>query len=355
MERFAAELVDNLAKHTRVHALTNRRGKKFLGLFLPYATAAACVIVKARRIDHIHLCDALLAPLGVFLKAVLRVPVTVSVHGLDLTYGNRLYQMVATKCLRRLDLVIAGSESTGRIALERIVGIEPLVRVINYGVGDSQVPTGAGSLADGLEAKVANRRVVLTVGRLIRRKGVAWFVKDVLPKLPDDVVYVVVGDGPDRSHVEQAARELGVSERLILTGTVHDVQLGNIYRLADVFVMPNVSVPDDVEGFGLVALEASLMGLPVVASGIDGIPDAVRDGQNGVQVQPEDAAGFVSAIQRVLRMPDDQRSELGRRVQDYTRAHYSWSRMAQSYLREFESLRSASCVGDRGQVTSGVQ
>jgi glycosyltransferase involved in cell wall biosynthesis len=243
-------------------------------------------------------------------------------------------------CLRRLDLVVAGSESTGRIAVQRVRGIEPLVRVINYGVGDSQVPPSWPPLGEGLEVEIGDRLVLLTVGRLIRRKGVAWFVKEVLPSLPGEAVYVVVGDGPDRKLIQEIARERGVHRRLILTGPVDEQQLRALYRRADVFVMPNVKVPDDVEGFGLVALEASMAGLPVIASRIDGITDAVRDGRNGLLVEAENTAAFRGAIERLVAMGRSERAQLGARFREYTRANYSWSQMANEYAKAFESLRS---------------
>ena len=341
MERFAAELVQNLAPLTRVQALTNGRGKKFLPLFIPYAAAEVCRIALTQRVDHIHLCDALLAPLGVLLKAALRVPVSVSVHGLDLTYANRFYQNALKASLGRLDLVVAGSDSTRRIAIDRISDVEPILKVINYGVRQSDQLAPNASLPADLAPKLAKRQMILTVGRLIRRKGVRWFVSEVLPLLPDETVYLVVGEGPERESIERAAAGAGVTARLVLAGSVDDVQLAQIYRRADIFVMPNIVVPSDVEGFGLVALEASLAGLPVVAARLEGITDAVRDGKNGILVDAESGPAFAEQIRTLLAMPKRQRTALGGRFRDYTRSNYSWSGMAGNYLEAFESLHEA--------------
>jgi len=110
------------------------------------------------------------------------------------------------------------------------------------------------------------------------------------------VLYVVVGDGEDRPDVERALDETHAREKVLLLGKVGEERLADLLRSTDVFVMPNIVVPNDVEGFGIVALEAAASGLPVVAADLQGIKDAIIHGENGVLVEPENAAAFADAV-----------------------------------------------------------
>jgi phosphatidylinositol alpha-1,6-mannosyltransferase len=331
MERFSRELVENLRTGAEVFAVTNGSGKAVLPAFLPYAAHRVWRRAAAGGLDHVHLCDALLAPVGVLLKRLTGLPVTVSVHGLDLTYANPAYRRAIGATLPKLDLVVAGSEYTRGVA----AGLYGLANttVVNYGVAEP-LPA-VGGLPSDLAARLDGRDVVLTVGRLVRRKGVLWFVQNVLPRLSENAVYVAVGEGPDRPAIEAAAADLGLTSRLVLTGRVEPGVIDALHARADVFAMPNIEVPHDVEGFGLVALEASMAGLPVVASRLQGVTDAVRHGLNGVTVESGDAVAFAAAISGLLSLPPEERRAIGGRFQAYTRANYSWRRMAEGYLDAF--------------------
>ena len=134
--------------------------------------------------------------------------------------------------------------------------------------------------------------VVVTLGRVVPRKGAAWFAGNVLATLPHNMVYVVAGTGPDTGRVLRAAATAGALPRLLMAGLVDNEQREWLLRGCDVFVQPNVSVPGDVEGFGSVVVEAALRGTPVVASGIEGIRDAVIDGVTGFLLPAGDATAW---------------------------------------------------------------
>jgi glycosyltransferase involved in cell wall biosynthesis len=107
----------------------------------------------------------------------------------------------------------------------------------------------------------------------------------------------------------------------------------------DVFVMPNIAVPGDIEGFGIVAIEASASGLPVVAARLEGIPDAVSDGDNGYLLPSEDASAFASVIERLVASAAE-RGERGERGRAYTRANNSWPSIIEKYRAVFQEITS---------------
>lgn len=310
------------------------RSQKHLVWFLPYALLR--VALTAFRYDVVHLGDPLLAVVGIVPRFIFRRPVVVTVHGLDLTYASRLYQWYLRHFLRASSYV-AISEATRAIAAAR--GLSPLT-VVPVGVPEKLFRLERNPIADRQLSEIRRGRVVLlTVGRLVKRKGVAWFVRNVLPHL-EDVLYVVVGEGEDREDIERAIFETNASSRVLLLGSIPEQRLFDLFRSSDVFVMPNIAVDGDVEGFGIVAIEAAASGLPLVASDLQGIKDAVSNGENGILVPPEDAAAFASAASRLIS--DSQaRAKLGEQARDVTRRLYGWPSIVARYETLFAAARKA--------------
>ena len=112
------------------------------------------------------------------------------------------------------------------------------------------------------------------------------------------------GEGRERKQLEVLAQELKVQEKVIFCGEVKEHDLPDYYRLADIFLFLPREEMDDVEGFGLVALEASSCGVPVIAAESGGVPDAVRSGETGVLVQPDNIPEILMVMERILSQPD---------------------------------------------------
>jgi phosphatidylinositol alpha-1,6-mannosyltransferase len=329
MESLSYELTTGFPEPKTIISLG--RSQKHLIWFLPYAVAR--VALTAHRYDVIHLGDAMLGVVGLVPRALWRRKVAVSVHGLDLTFRSRLYQAYL-KLFLRADAFIANSASTRQIAEAK--GLHP-VRTILIGVPSRYFGVRRGEQRDAeLERRAAGRVVLVTLGRLVRRKGAAWFVREVLPQL-NNVLYVLVGVGADREEILRAARETGTSDALWLAGSVSDQRLLSLLASSDVFVMPNIVVPGNVEGFGIVAIEAAASGLPVVAARLQGIPDAISDGENGCLVEPEDSRAFVSALRSLIANEAERRRQ-GERGRAYTQQHCSWPQIIARYEALFGEL-----------------
>jgi len=297
----------------------------------------ACMTTPIR---FIHVSDPVLAPLGLALSRLTGRRWGLTAHGLDILYPRRIYQAVVLPCVRRAEAVIAISQAARQACLTKGVPADRC-HVIPIGVHappeqmDRHLARERLRLTLALELR--DRPVLLTVGRLVPRKGVAWFVREVLPSLArvrPDAIYLIVGDGPERRAVRRIVRERKMHERVVLLGRVPDHILADLYAAATLFVMPNVPVPGDMEGFGIVALEAASRGLPVVASRLDGIPDAVVDGENGALVPPLDVEAWVSAMDGLLA-DGAARADLAARAREFTRSRYRWDRLAREYVRAF--------------------
>jgi phosphatidylinositol alpha-1,6-mannosyltransferase len=144
-----------------------------------------------------------------------------------------------------------------------------------------------------LAAATGNDDLLLcSVGRQVKRKGHAWFIQHVMPKLAGNVHLVLGGKGPETATIAQAAKESALEARIHVLGLVPEEDLAGLYSACDLFVMPNIPVAGDKEGFGVVMLEAGLCGMPSIASRIEGIADVIRTARTGSACRQWDADGL---------------------------------------------------------------
>jgi phosphatidylinositol alpha-1,6-mannosyltransferase len=178
---------------------------------------------------------------------------------------------------------------------------------------------------------LANRPVVVCVSRLVPRKGQdvlidAW--PRVLSKVPDAAL-LLVGGGADRARLERAARENGVAGSVVITGGVPWSELPAHFAAGDLFAMPCRTRwrGFDVEGLGIVYLEASASGLAVVAGDSGGAPDAVLPGETGVVVDGTDAVATADAVAALLADPG-RRAAMGACGRAWVEERWQWEQIA---------------------------
>ncbi|MBC7289656.1 MAG: glycosyltransferase [Armatimonadetes bacterium] len=150
------------------------------------------------------------------------------------------------------------------------------------------------------DSPVRDAPVVLFVSRLIERKGL-HFLLAALARMKDRVPrfqLVVAGDGPLRAQLEAQANSLGLGDRVRWLGNVPHDRLPDVYRSADIFVLPSLS-----EGMANVALEAAASGLPLVLTDVPGTAELLVHGRNGFVVAPADVESLANAIERLLLDP----------------------------------------------------
>jgi phosphatidyl-myo-inositol dimannoside synthase len=246
------------------------------------------------------------------------------------------YDRIRRTTLVRADTILAGSHFTAGLA--RDLGADPeRIRITHYGTDPTRFqPRDASALRERLG--LGTRPVLLTIARLVARKGIDT-VLDALPAVlarHPDAAYVVAGDGPESDALKARARRLGVERAVHFAGSVTDEELPLWYSLADVFVMPSRSDPPDVEGFGIVFLEAAACERPVVAARAGGIPDAVADGVTGVLVPPGDAAALALELAALLG-DEARRAELGRRGRERVLADFTWDRVVERTLEALDA------------------
>jgi phosphatidylinositol alpha-1,6-mannosyltransferase len=302
--------------------------------------------VKRRGIDVVLFSSATTAIVAGLIAPRLRelgVKTAAIAHGLDVTTPIAAYQLMIRRALRSLDAVFPVSRATGRECVAR--GCDPeRVHVVPNGFDLARF---AGRFTERTTAARQPRLreldlpsdafTLVSVGRLVKRKGVAWFIERVMPRLAPQVHLLVAGDGPEREQVQAAIERTGLASRVHLLGFVDEAELYELYAHGDLFLMPNVRVPGDMEGFGIVMLEAGACGMPTLAADLEGIRDVIRDGHNGRFVRSEDADAFVAAIEQ-LRSDPRELAAMSARTHGYVTSTFDWAEVAGQYVAHMHGM-----------------
>jgi len=232
----------------------------------------------------------------------------VYLHGLDLVVRNAVYQRLFLPIIRRADAWLVNSRATAQLAAAagldagRLHILHPGVEIPRAFPPDEEVR------AWRQRHSLGDRPLLLSVGRLSKRKGLKEFIRHALPAVltaRPDALLVVVGEEPAASltsanvgvaALQEAARAKGVIEGLRILGRLSDQGLTLAYRAASVLVFPVLDVPGDVEGFGMVAIEAAAHGLPTVGFAVGGVSDAVEEATSGYLFPSGDYGAMAACI-----------------------------------------------------------
>ena len=332
-----------------------RAGTPGIPHFLIHAVLSGCRLIRAAR-PNVLLCPSLTsAPAAWLLSRRFHIPYAIQIHGSDILLPRRAYQLAIAPLLSGSRMLFANSRNTANLLEKR--GLDPKrIRVVCPGVTPPPPPTAQptpGILR--LLEQNAGRPTLVTVGRLVRRKGIQEFIAQTLPLLREripNVLYLVVGGEPKASliHHERMGGQLADAVRtgrhedhVKLLGRLSDADLDCVYRRASLFVLPCLDDPNDVEGFGIVILEAALKGVPAIATRSGGIPDAIANEETGVLVPPGNPRALADALADLLRDPA-RTKKLGETARRRTLAEFTWNTIAARYeagLRE--SVDSAVC------------
>jgi len=350
MQRVATELHEALETHPDIEysSIVLRSSWRWThvktGPFLARTLAELRRRIDAREVDVVLFSSMVSAALAVFLARSTNpkdVVLAAVVHGRDVTWDFGPYQRFVPRIFDALDLVLPVSRATADACLSRGLRRDRLVVVPN-GISLSRFEPVRSNRKErrrvlleqmGGDGKSEPGLLLCSVGRQVKRKGFVWFVDEVLPLLPDDVHYWLAGEGPESEDILAAARRRNVSHRVRPLGRVSECDLELLYAASDLFIMPNVPVRGDMEGFGVVMLEAGLSGLPTIASRLEGIADVIQEGKNGHLITTMDAWAFSEAIMAYYRN-EAKLARAGERARSFVTERFGWSAVADRYVNE---------------------
>jgi phosphatidylinositol alpha-1,6-mannosyltransferase len=316
-------------------------------------------LIRKRRIRMVH-CGRCL-PEGVMalaLKVSMRVPYVCYVHGEDIgtALNSREYALLARRALRGASCCIANSRNSAQL-LRDLWQIRPeRVRVLNPGVDTNYFVPARRDLQTRRRLGWEGRHVVLTVGRLQQRKGHDMLIR-ALPAILKQIPgchYAIVGEGEggEQDSLFRLARECGVESNVQFLGNIDDATLLRCYQQCDLVALPNREINGDIEGFGMVLVEAQACGKPVVAGRSGGTAETMRDGLTGKLVACESPEPLAEMIVRLLES-DALRESMGLRARDWVVEQFDWDKIA-TQARELFELQLNARRGSKESLLSAV-
>lgn len=285
---------------------------------------AAARLVRRHQINVVCIGELVAGSwLGIALRKALGTRLMIYVHGEEITTATsgRLHGNKRRDYLNAADKVIAVSSFTCD-ALTQQMGLRAeQVSLVHNGVDTDRFTPGERDPELVRKHQLEGKKVVLTLGRLVPRKGADMAIRAMAKILRQrsDVHYLIVGDGELRPELERLIAEEDLGRQVTLVGPVSEPALVRYFRLCDLFLMPNRTMPDgDTEGFGLVFREANACGKPVIGGRAGGVVEAVVDGQSGYLVNGEDPDDIAEKVLAILNN-DDLAAFLGSRGLDIAR------------------------------------
>ena len=240
------------------------------------------------RPDILH-CGDLYPPglVGALLNRTLRIPFIAYSHGEEITQTDqrRFQPAIRNLVYKSANAIVAN----GSFAVENLLRIgisESKIHKITPGLDTSNFFPSIVSEELRRRYGITDELVLLTVARLTPRKGQGRVIAALaaLGSNIPPVKYLIVGRGPEESVLRAQVKDLGIEDKVVFAGFVPDDAINQHYNLSDILVMPNIKESGDVEGFGMVFLEANAVGLPVIGGRSGGTADAVEDGVTGFLV-----------------------------------------------------------------------
>jgi len=263
------------------------------------------------------------------VKKLTGIPYFICAHGLDINASrtDRKVLLLMRMVLGGAASVIANSSFTAELARTAAPGISP--RIVHPAIDSSRLEER--QVVGNIPGIFSGRRILLTVSRLVRSKGHADVIKclpAIIAEFPD-ILYCIVGEGPENDALHSLVCELKVDRYVFFAGNVSADDLPAYYRSCEIFILCSKHIPQtgEVEGFGIVFLEAAFFAKPCIAARTGGIVDAVIDGETGVLIEPSDTAGLTACLKELLS-DKERRSALGRNARERVLSEFNIGRFA---------------------------
>jgi glycosyltransferase involved in cell wall biosynthesis len=288
--------------------------------------------------------------LGRVSRVTYRWCVAVSDLGLEYSaigYGLELVEALPSPWSRRRKDMVDGATHWFAISrdtsakLSRFGVSDPRQSLLLPGAAcpDGPPPTDASRRALRERLGLGERPFLLSLCHLRHRKGIDLAIEAfaLLSSEFPTLCYVAAGDGPEHDALTALAHARGVSERVVFPGAVDEATKAVLFTECEYFVLPTRDEPNDVEGFGIVYLEAGWYGKAVIGGANGGVPEAVADGVTGLLVATRDAAALTDAMRRLSRDPAVA-AELGRRGHDRTTRDFAWADRGRAFAASLDAI-----------------
>ncbi|MDX1642296.1 MAG: glycosyltransferase family 4 protein [Balneolaceae bacterium] len=346
MQNVSMQLVDAIRRRddVKMDTIIMQASWRFIGFktFFFLISLLWRIPLRARKTKPDVILFSSMVTSGVLPAMIVKpnIPFVTINHGQDVTLPVKLYQWYVPYVFKRLDGVISVSSATRMACINR--GMDPKKGVSLPNGFDMKVVHKLPDKEDArkiieneFDLDLYEKKLLLSVGRQVKRKGHEWFIRQVIEKIESKIIYLIIGDGPEHENILKARENSDQKKKIVIVGK----QPGNIlhasYSAADLFIMPNIPVEGDMEGFGIVLLEANRANVPAIASDLEGIKDVVEQGVNGYRIPHGEADLFAQKIDYVL---ENELDDLSEKSKEYVQKHYSWDTVVDQYISFLKSI-----------------
>lgn len=347
-------LAQNLSKLTPTKIIANGRGKWWLPVFVPVTFLRAFFLMT--NYDACLVGNGVLAPMAAMLKFFHPKKKFFSVvHGLDITFSYktgllpRIYKAINIPSLKKLDKLFMVGNFTIEEAVKIGIPKEQCVFIPNgVPIEDFRKEFSREDLSKLFREELRDKKLILRLGRFVPHKGTDWFINNVMPQLDENIVMIAVGNrvakntagDPDNfEDCEKAIKENHLEKRVRLIPAIPQEDLLLLLNTADLVVSPNINYPGSSEGFGINAIEAAACERIVVASDLQGLADAVKNGKNGFLVESEDAQQWIKKIQAIFSAGPEFAKNFGQMASHFVEENFTWKMISKRYLEEMQKVR----------------
>jgi len=317
-------------------------GKKALSLRLMYASIP---LLEATSYDIIHAHFGTSGLIACLLKKikVITGPLITTFHGADLNWYPNLYGRDMYKSLfEQGDQYTANTNFTLSKAVE--LGCpKDRISVLPVGLDTKQYQFQERQLLPGQSIKI------LTVGRLVEKKGIEYSIRAVHKLLENhlNVEYNIIGEGPLKPELGKLINELGIGSRVKLLGSMTQEEVRNFYVNSHIFVLSSVTASNgDKEGQGLVLQEAQCMGMPVVSTIHNGIPDGILEGQSGFLVPEKDVDSLAGKLTYLVENPAIW-TQMGKAGHEFVKRKYDIKKLTLDLLHIYDGAIEKFSIKDK--------
>ena len=297
-------------------------------------------IIKNNKFDIVH--TTTFFPLGFFVALSAKLfglKSYLTVYGTEVvtTKGSFTTKIIQSLTLSLVYKILAFSNSTKKLMMIRHKLDPEKIEVTYPGISTLELSESY-DVREKFKIK-SDDFVVLFVGRLVERKGALDLIKAV-EQLKDSKVKLILVGGGDKQILENYAKDNNIHDQIIFTGAVKREEIMNYYQSAQIFSMPSFfdATKDDVEGLGIVYLEAQINGLPVIGTNSGGIPEAIANNKSGFIVEPRDIKALSNKI-KLLKNDHDLYQKMSKEAENFVKDNFNWQKNINQHLAIYQNKK----------------
>ncbi|MEE3234732.1 MAG: glycosyltransferase family 4 protein [Candidatus Latescibacterota bacterium] len=306
--------------------------------FLPYCLWTTFWAVFLRRVDVVYFADGVAGFIAPLVRPFGPARFCITIYGLEMTYKNPCARFLMQNGAKTCNEVVVISENTKNITANSGIP-ETKLSIIHLGVEPQAYDV---SQVDNIQQKFENEhsiefkkdRILFMFGRQVRRKGMAEFIEKGMPLLDPDIKLIIGGIGVEAKRIFTTRETNNLTDRILIIGSIPDDQLAMLQHCCDLFLMPNIQIPNDVEGFGQTQLECMYAGMPVIAFAVDALTESVQEG--GYLIEPNNYSAFAEQIHAHYKLTQRERETIQETCRNYVRSNYCWNTATDQYIELFQ-------------------